>query len=101
MASVEEEWFEAEASEEDQAAQCEKVARVLDLITATLTAEDEEPGLQDRFACKQLPPIGFAEFARRFVKFGGISSDLLVAGLLLADRALKTKHFTKRTTVHK
>ena len=101
MANSEDDWFEEETSEQEQAVQCQKVARVLDLITARLQDPGGKPGLQEKFACKALPQIGFAEFTRRFNQFGGISSNLLIAGLMFTDRALKTKIFTKQTTVHK
>ena len=74
--------------------------RSLPLLCLCLAAL-RAPGADLKLGLIGLDTSHVIEFTRRFNQFGGISSNLLIAGLMFTDRALKTKIFTKQTTVHK
>lgn len=53
------------------------------------------------FALKCLPKIKMRDYVDRFYQYGHLTPNLILAGLILFDRALKTRLFSTGLAVHK
>ena len=93
--------LEDEVSERESSLILEKIGIVLQRIVDTLKDSDSDSGIQALFSCKELPGITFPDFLQRFQTYGEINSNLLLAALIYTDEALRSRLFTKKTTVHK
>jgi Cyclin len=53
------------------------------------------------FSLKALPAIKMREYVDRYYQYGKLQPNLLLAALILLDRALNTRLFTNCLSVHK
>lgn len=93
--------IETTSSERQNKILMEKIAIILQMIVDALSDTEIDDKTQDSFACKEIPNIGFSDFLSRFQKYGDVTAHQLLAGLIYADRALRTGLFTKKSTIHK
>lgn len=92
---------ESESVEREGSVLVEKIAKVLQKIVQALNNTELDTDIQKIYSCKDIPKISFLDFLKRFQKFGDITATQLLASLIYTDRALKTRHFTQKSTVHK
>ena len=93
--------LEDQLSERDNSVILEKIGSVLQRIVDTLKDAESDSEIQDIFSCKEIPSISFKEFLARFQTYGDVEINLLLAALIYTDKALRTRLFTKKSTIHK
>lgn len=93
--------FEDDKSERERNVLIEKIAKVLQKIVDALPDTPGSNENQALFACKEPPRVSFCDFLKRFVVYGQLPTNLLLAGLMFTDRALRTREFTQKSVVHK
>ena len=80
----------------------DKMTAVMHRIVQALDDSESADAVQDQFLCLGgIPNIGFREFLQRFLDWGDVSINQLVAALIYMDRALRTGSFTKKSAIHK
>ena len=93
--------LESETSERENAIIIEKIGIILQRIVDTLKDNESDSDIQTLFSCKEMPSITFKAFLQRYQTYGDINANLLLGALIYTDRALRTRLFTKKSTVHK
>ena len=69
---------------------------------ATCSAEQEKSShISTSFSLKSLPAIKMRDYVQRYYQYGQLSPNLLIAGLILFDRALQTRLIPSSLSVHK
>lgn len=90
-----------ESTDRERQAVIERMGNILEKIVQVLP---DTPGIADSqkpFICKEPPRLKFSEFLQRFITYGQVSLSMTLAGLILLDRALRTRKFTQKSVVHK
>ncbi len=90
-----------ESTDRQRQAVIERIAKVLEKIVQVLPDTPGTTDSQKPFVCKEPPSLRFAEFLQRFVTFGQVPIQLMLAGLMFTDRALRTRRFSQKSVVHK
>ncbi len=92
---------EDEASLRENSIIIDKIGTILQRIVDTLKDTESDSEIQGIFACKEMPTISFKDFLKRYQTYGEINANSLLAALIYTDRALRSRFFTKKSTIHK
>ena len=93
--------LEDDTCERENTVIVQKIAVILQKIVDALKDTDIDCEVQNPFACKEMPNITFSDLLSRFQTYGDVRTNFLLAALIFTDRALKTRMFTKKSTIHK
>lgn len=104
--------FISEESDRSARLTIDKISCILEKVIDRLGTESPAPDSKSDdqtnsqqatllFALKSLPKIKMSDYVDRYYQYGHLAPNLLLAGLILFDRALKTRLFSTGLTVHK
>lgn len=93
--------FEEEINDRDRQVLLEKISKILEKIVQVLPNTANTNRSEKVFTCKNPPQVLMIDYLRRFLIYGQIPINILLAGLIFTDRALKTRLFSQKSVVHK